>query len=77
MLTDAVRAVSRENPRLHGVTVEDAPFLAVELDMQGQGRGRRLIFRTNLDDIVTAGPDHPLRVDTAPDGTPAPDLALG
>ena len=52
------------------VTVEDAPFLAVALDLQDQGRGQRLIFRTNLDEIVTAGPDHPLRVETAADGAP-------
>ncbi len=58
------------------VTVEDAPFIAVALDMQGQGRGQRLIFRTNLDEIVTAGPDHPLRVETAADGTPAPYILV-
>jgi len=58
------------------VTVEDAPFLAVALDIEGQGRGQRLIFRTNLDEIVTAGPDHPLRVETAADGTPAPYILV-
>jgi hypothetical protein len=58
------------------LTVEDAPFLAVALDMQGQGRDQRLIFRTNLDEIVTAGPDRPLRVDTAADGTPAPYILV-
>ena len=41
-----------------GITVEDAPFLAVELDGD-PGTGLRL--RTNLDDWVTLGPDHPLR----------------
>ena len=58
------------------VTVEDVPFIAVAVDMQGQGRGQRLIFRTNLDEIVTAGPDHPLRVETAADGTPAPYILV-
>lgn len=58
------------------VTVEDAPFVAVELDKQGTGHDQRLIFRTNLDEIVTAGPDHPLRVETAADGTPAPYLLV-
>jgi uncharacterized protein len=58
------------------VTVEDAPFIAVEVDMQGQGRDQRLIFRTNLDEIVTAGPDRPLRVETAADGTPAPYILV-
>ena len=58
------------------VTVEDVPFVAVAVDMQGQGRDQRLIFRTNLDEIVTAGPDHPLRVETAADGTPAPYILV-
>jgi hypothetical protein len=43
------------------VAVEDAPFLAVEMEVQGSGREQRLVFRTNVDDIVTAGPEHPLR----------------
>src|SRR5271170_1371133 len=54
------------------VTVEDAPFIAVAVDRQGEGPDQRLIFRTNLDEIVTASPDHPLRVETADDGAPAP-----
>jgi uncharacterized protein len=43
------------------VEVADAPFLAVEMEVQGSGRAQNLIFRTNVDDIVTAGPEHPLR----------------
>jgi hypothetical protein len=54
------------------VTVEDVPFIAVAVDREGEGRNQHLIFRTNLDEIVTAGPDHPLRVATAIDGTPSP-----
>jgi len=46
------------------IQVEDTPWIAVELDWQGCGRGRNqcLSFRTNVDQVVTAGPDHPLRV---------------
>ena len=44
------------------IEVEDAPFLAVELDWNGDGRGQTLSFRTNIDEVVTAGPDHPIRV---------------
>ena len=58
------------------VTVEDAPFIAVAVDREGEGHDQRLIFRTNLDEIVTAGPDHPLRVETADDGTPAPYILV-
>src|SRR5437764_15030087 len=54
------------------VTVEDAPFIAVAVDREGDGRDQRLIFRTNLDEIVTVGPDPELRVETAADGTPSP-----
>lgn len=43
------------------VAVEDAPFLAVEMEVQGAAHAQRLVFRTNVDDIVTAGPEHPLR----------------
>ncbi|HZT21253.1 MAG TPA: DUF1285 domain-containing protein [Dongiaceae bacterium] len=53
------------------VEVEDAPFVAVELDVEGRGRGQRLIFRTNLDEIVALDDAHPLRIDTDP-GSDAP-----
>ena len=42
------------------IQVEDAPFLAVELDWTGDGRHQVLSFRTNIDEVVTAGPDHPI-----------------
>lgn len=58
------------------VAVEDAPFLAVELNSEGSGRDRRLSFRTNLDEIVAAGPGHPLRVETAANGEPTPYLLV-
>jgi hypothetical protein len=43
------------------VEVEDAPFLAVEMDVQGKGDAQQLIFRTNVDDLVACGLEHPLR----------------
>ena len=45
------------------ITVEDVPFVAVEVQAEGEGDMRTLSFRTNLDEWVTAGPDHPIRVD--------------
>jgi len=46
------------------VTVEDAPFLAVSLEIEQRGTSRQtLIFRTNLDESVTLDGDHPLRVE--------------
>ena len=44
------------------IQVEDAPFVAVELDWTGDGRHQMLSFRTNIDEVVTAGPEHPIRV---------------
>jgi hypothetical protein len=58
------------------IEVEDVPFLAVALSVHCEGREQRLIFRTNLDDIVTAGPDNPLRVETAANGEPAPYILV-
>ncbi|SDV01248.1 DUF1285 domain-containing protein [Pseudomonas mucidolens] len=45
-----------------GIKVDDAPFVAVTLDVEGQGEAQVLRFTTNVDDQVEAGPDHPLRV---------------
>ncbi len=44
------------------VEVEDVPFTAVALRAEGGGRAQKLIFRSNLDEEVIAGEDHPLRV---------------
>jgi hypothetical protein len=44
-----------------GIVVEDAPFLAVEMAVEGEGGNRQIAFRTNVDDLVQVGPDHPLR----------------
>jgi uncharacterized protein len=44
------------------IDVEDAPFVAVELDWTGDGRYQTLSFRTNVDQVITAGPEHPIRV---------------
>ncbi len=44
------------------IEVEDVPFVAVEMDWCGCGRQQSLTFRTNVDEVVTAGPEHPIRV---------------
>ncbi len=56
------------------ITVDDAAFLAVEATSAGEGEARTLAFRLLTDDIIVAGPSNPLRVETAPDGTPRPYL---
>lgn len=42
------------------IRVEDAPFVALEMTVEGSGRDQRLTFRTNVDDRVVAGSDHRL-----------------
>ena len=55
------------------ITVDDAPFAAVEMTVDGKGRDQVLTFRTNIDEIVTAGTDNPVRVEIDPDTRePAP-----
>ncbi|MBM9594842.1 DUF1285 domain-containing protein [Roseitranquillus sediminis] len=51
-----------------GIRVEDAPFVAVDSTSDGDA----LVFETNVGDRVRAGPDHPIRVERAPDGEPSP-----
>jgi uncharacterized protein len=52
-----------ETPAERGrIEVEDVPFVAVELDWSGDGRQQVLSFRTNVDQVVTASPEHPIRV---------------
>jgi uncharacterized protein len=52
-----------------GITVDDAPFLAVEMTVEKRADGRILNFRTNLDEWVACGPEHALRFE--------PELATG
>ncbi|HYB08090.1 MAG TPA: DUF1285 domain-containing protein [Alphaproteobacteria bacterium] len=55
------------------IKVDDAPFTAVELTAEGEGRTRSLHFRTNLDETVTVGADHPIRLCHDPaSGEPRP-----
>jgi hypothetical protein len=50
-----------------GITVDDAPFTAVEMRQEGEGTARTLSFRTNVDEWVGCGPDHALRFEPEPD----------
>lgn len=56
------------------ISVDDAPFVAVEVFRNGSGPDQALSFRTNVDEIVTLGPDHGLRTEATEDGT---DIARG
>ena len=59
------------------IQVEDAPFTAVELSREGDGRDQILRLRTNVDDWVELGPEHPIRVALDPDsGEPRPYILV-
>ncbi len=49
-----------------GIEVEDAPFLAVELEQRERDGRAVLAFRTNVDDWVEVDADHPLRFERGP-----------
>lgn len=56
-----------------GITVDDAPFVAVDFETRGEGAAQVLTFETNLGDKTTAGPDAPIRVERDPEtGEPSP-----
>jgi hypothetical protein len=44
-----------------GIKVDDAPFLAVEMHIDNETRGPKLMFRTNVEDMVAVDGEHPLR----------------
>jgi uncharacterized protein len=44
-----------------GIKVDDAPFLAIEMRIKEEGNERQLIFRTNVEDVVTVDSEHVLR----------------
>jgi hypothetical protein len=50
------------------IAVEDAPFVAVEMKVEGTGDAQSLAFRLNTGDVVTASADHPLRFEERADG---------
>jgi hypothetical protein len=59
------------------IEVDDAPFVAVELEAVGSGDSMVLKFRNNFDDWVTAGAEHPIRVEHDPEsGEPAPYIKI-
>ena len=55
------------------IEVEDAPFVAVDFEAEGEGEGQSLIFETNVGDRVVAGKDNAIRVERDEEtGEPAP-----
>ena len=68
-------SVLRKDPDRHvlvtpvervGIVVDDAPFQAVEMAVEGEGEERAVAFRTNVDDLVRVDAAHPLRFERDP-----------
>ena len=60
-----------------GITVDDAPFVAVDFSVENPGPDQRLTFTTNVGDQATAGPDHPIHVTRdAATGEPSPYVLI-
>lgn len=60
-----------------GITVDDAPFVAVDFEASGAGEDQVLTFTTHVGDSAVAGPDHPIRVVRDPEtGEPSPYVMI-
>lgn len=56
-----------------GITVDDAPFVAVDFEVRDPGPDQVITFTTNVDDETAAGPENPIRVVRDPEtGEPSP-----
>ena len=44
-----------------GITVDDAPFLGVDISADGEGKDQILRLETNVGDVVFIDKDHPIR----------------
>ena len=55
------------------IEVDDAPFVAVDLEVKGEGEDQQLLFTTNVGDHVVADAEHPIWVEGLSD-TPRPYL---
>ena len=53
------------------IRVDDAPFVAIDMETDGEGGERRILFTTNVGDVVLADAEHPIVVEDN-DGEPRP-----
>lgn len=60
-----------------GIRVEDAPFVAVDFSVSGEGDSQEITFTTNVGDEAVAGAEHPIRVTRdAETGEPSPYVMI-
>ncbi len=59
------------------IRVDDVPFMAVIMTVEGDAENQQLHFETNVGDTICAGPEHPIRVVTNPEtGEPSPYVTV-
>ena len=59
------------------ILVEDVPFVAVEVQKTDAENRQVLSFRTNIDEVIEAGPKNPIRVETDSEtGEPRPYIRV-
>lgn len=56
------------------IKVDDCPFVAQQLDVDGEGGKQALRFTLNTEEEVVAGPDNRIEVSVDADGQPHPTL---
>ncbi|MFT4715231.1 MAG: hypothetical protein ACI861_000793 [Paracoccaceae bacterium] len=60
-----------------GITVDDAPFVAVDFDVTFEDETQIVTFTTQVDDVAIAGSAHPVRVEkNAETGEPSPYVLI-
>ena len=60
-----------------GIKVDDAPFVAIDFDVEDEGTAQRLTFTTQVGDVAVAGDDLPIRVERdAKTGEPSPYILI-
>jgi hypothetical protein len=57
------------------IDVESTAFRAIEMQSEGNGRGRRIALKLDSGDAVIAGPEHPLKLMETDQG-PSPRVAV-
>jgi hypothetical protein len=55
-----------------GIRVEDAPFVAQDFIVTGEGAAQEVQFTTNVGDTVSASAQSPIRLTRSADGEPSP-----
>lgn len=59
------------------IKIEAAHFTAIRVDVEGSGENQRVFFTTNMGEIIEAGPDRPIRVETdEQSGEPRPFVSV-